>query len=71
MKYKIITFIGLIGIAFATLFGGWDTALQTLLIFMAKRLVHRRDYSSGIFWEKSEIPKRRTGKQSRMERLMP
>ena len=35
MNYKIITAIGLAGSALATLFGGWDKFLQTLLLFMA------------------------------------
>lgn len=35
MKYRVITMIGLAGSALASLFGGWDTALQTLIIFMA------------------------------------
>ena len=35
MKDTICTVIGLIGGAIAALFGGWDTALQTLVIFMA------------------------------------
>ncbi len=35
MKYKILTITALIGSAIAELFGGWDMALQTLVIFMA------------------------------------
>ena len=35
-------FIGIIGALVASLFGGWDTALVTLLIFMSI------DYSSGL-----------------------
>lgn len=35
MKYKILTITALIGSAVAELFGGWDMALQTLVIFMA------------------------------------
>ena len=34
MKYKIFTVIALLGSTAAELFGGWDTALKTLLIFM-------------------------------------
>jgi len=34
-KLGILTILGMIGSFFADLFGGWDTALQTLLIFMA------------------------------------
>lgn len=35
MRYKILTLTGLGGSALASLFGGWDMALQTLVIFMA------------------------------------
>ena len=35
MKYKMITVVALVGGALAELFGGWDMALQTLLLFMA------------------------------------
>lgn len=35
MKYKIFTATALLGSVFAELFGGWDRALQTLMIFMA------------------------------------
>lgn len=34
MKSKLLTFIGIIGSWIASLFGGWDAALTTLLIFM-------------------------------------
>ena len=34
MKYKIFTVIAFLGSTVAELFGGWDTALKTLLIFM-------------------------------------
>ena len=35
MKYKIFTALALAGSAMAELFGGWDKALQTLVLFMA------------------------------------
>lgn len=35
MKYRIITTVALTGSALAKLCGGWDMALQTLLIFIA------------------------------------
>lgn len=35
MKYKIFTALALAGSALAGLFGGWDMALETLLILMA------------------------------------
>ena len=34
MKYKIFTALALAGSALAELFGGWDKALQTLVLFM-------------------------------------
>jgi len=35
MNFKILTIVGATGSWLASLFGGWDTSLQTLLIFMA------------------------------------
>ena len=35
MKYKIFTALALAGSVLAELFGGWDKALQTLVLFMA------------------------------------
>ena len=34
MKYKLITLLGLCGSALVSFMGGWDMALQTLVIFM-------------------------------------
>ena len=42
MKQAICTFIGMLGSAIASIFGGWDTGLVSLLIFMAL------DYASGL-----------------------
>lgn len=43
MEYKTILFLtGIIGGSIASYLGGWDTALQTLLIFMAA------DYITGL-----------------------
>lgn len=42
MKIKLLTVVGVIGSWFASLFGGWDAALKTLIIFMAI------DYISGL-----------------------
>ena len=39
---ELCTYVGLLGGAIAGLFGGWDTALQTLVIFMAV------DYITGL-----------------------
>ena len=42
MKETICTVVGVVGSFIAGLFGGWDTALATLLIFMAV------DYVTGL-----------------------
>ena len=42
MKMKLLTLIGVIGSGIASLFGGWDAALVTLLIFMGI------DYVTGL-----------------------
>ena len=42
MKEGIITVIGVAGSFIVSLFGGWDTALMTLLLFMAV------DYATGL-----------------------
>ena len=42
MKNGILTFLGVIGAFISTLFGGWDAALTTLVIFMAI------DYFTGL-----------------------
>lgn len=42
MKYGVCTAIGAVGGLIATLFGGWDDGLMTLVIFMAI------DYVSGL-----------------------
>ncbi|MEG2054123.1 MAG: phage holin family protein, partial [Oscillospiraceae bacterium] len=49
--YTALTAISAVGTTIAQIFGGWDTALQTLVIFMAV------DYITGILcaiiWKKS------------------
>ena len=42
MKSTIVTLIGVIGSCIASLFGGWDAALVTLVIFMGV------DYITGL-----------------------
>ncbi len=42
MKNGICTIVGVVGSFIASLFGGWDTALVTLMIFMAV------DYITGL-----------------------
>lgn len=42
MKIKLLTYVGAIGGALTSLFGGWDAALITLVVFMAI------DYVTGI-----------------------
>ena len=60
MKYKIFTVLALLGSTVAELFGGWDTALKTLLIFMVLdwftgRVEYRRNHTSGCVSQKSEV----------------
>lgn len=55
MKYKIFTVTALTGGALAELFGGWDKALQMLVILMV--VDYRRDFSAGGIWKKSKITK--------------
>lgn len=42
MKMKLLAFLGVIGSGIASLFGGWDAALTTLMIFMGA------DYATGL-----------------------
>lgn len=57
MKVSILTFIGAVGGFIASIFGGWDSALTTLMVFMAI------DYITGLIvagvFHKS--PKTKTG----------
>ena len=42
MKNVFYTLVGIVGSLFASLFGGWDAAIVTLIIFMAV------DYITGL-----------------------
>ena len=57
MKEYFCTAVGLIGGAIASLYGGWDAALQTLILFMAV------DYVTGLIVAGvfHASPKSRTG----------
>ena len=57
MKETFCTAVGLIGAAIASLYGGWDAALQTLILFMAV------DYVTGLIVAGvfHASPKSRTG----------
>ncbi len=56
MKYKIFTATALAGGTFAALFGGWDKALQTLVIFMIVDWITGGFASAGSIWQKSKVP---------------
>lgn len=58
MKIKILSLLGCAGSVIASLFGGWDAALVTLLIFMGV------DYVTGLIVAGVSIPakRRRTGR---------
>ena len=66
MKDTICTVIGLIGGAIAALFGGWDTALQTLVIFMAIDYITGL-VVAGVFHARPQDQDRRAGKQGWLE----
>ena len=57
MKDTFCMAVGALGAAIASLYGGWDAALQTLIIFMAV------DYVTGLIVAGvfHASPKRRTG----------
>ena len=56
MKYKILTITALIGSAVAELFGGWDMALQTLVIFMAVDWITGGILLPGVFGKSPKSP---------------
>lgn len=62
---ELCTYVGVIGGAIAGLFGGWDTALQTLVIFMAV------DYITGLIVAGvfHTSPKTKTGTLESQRRL--
>ena len=54
MKYKIFTALALAGSAMAELFGGWDKALQTLVLFMALDWITGGILLPGVFQKSSK-----------------
>ncbi len=56
MKYRILTTMALIGSAVAELFGGWDLALQTLMLFMAVDWVTGGILLPGVFRKSLKSP---------------
>ncbi len=56
MKYRILTTMALIGSAVAELFGGWDLALQTLMLFMAVDWVTGGILLPGVFRKSPKSP---------------
>ena len=56
MKYKVLTILALAGSALAELFGGWDKALQTLVIFMAIDWVTGGILLPGVFGKSPKSP---------------
>ena len=67
MKYKIFTVIALLGSTVAELFGGWDTALKTLLIFMVLDWLTGGIILPAVFRKSPKSPNGAFGEQSRME----
>lgn len=58
MKYRFLTLTALVGSAVAELFGGWDKALQTLVIFMAVDWITGGILLPGVF---GKSPKSKNG----------
>ena len=56
MKYKVLTIMALTGSAVAELFGGWDMALQTLVIFMAVDWITGGIILPGVFGKSPKSP---------------
>lgn len=56
MKYKIFTVIALMGGILAELLGGWDRALQTLMIFMAVDWITGGILLPGVFGKSPKSP---------------
>ena len=56
MKYRILTFTALAGGVVAELFGGWDRALQTLLLFMAMDWITGGILLPGVFGKSPKSP---------------
>lgn len=56
MKYKIFTALALAGSALAELFGGWDMALETLLILMAADWITGGILLPAVFGKSSKSP---------------
>ena len=56
MKYKILTITALLGSAVAELFGGWDMALQTLVVFMAVDWITGGIILPGVFGKSPKSP---------------
>lgn len=56
MKYKIFTTLALAGSAVAELFGGWDMALETLLILMAADWITGGILLPAVFGKSSKSP---------------
>ena len=56
MKNKVFTVTALIGSAVAELFGGWDMALQTLVVFMAIDWITGGIILPGVFGKSPKSP---------------
>ena len=56
MKYRFFTMGSLIGGVMAELFGGWDLALQTLVLFMAADWITGGILLPGVFGKSPKSP---------------
>ena len=57
MKYKIFTALAIAGSALAEMLGGWDQALQTLVIFMAADWITGGILLPAVFRKSPKSPK--------------
>lgn len=70
MKEYFCTAVGLIGGVIASLYGGWDAALQTLIIFMAIDYITGL-IVAGVFPRKPQDRDRHAGESRRLEGADP
>lgn len=70
MKDTFCMAVGALGAAIASLYGGWDAALQTLILFMAVDYVTGL-IVAGVFHAQPQEPDRRAGEPCGLEGTDP
>ena len=56
MKYKLLSILGIAGSMLSSLFGGWDTALETLILFMTVDWITGGILLPGLFKKSPKSP---------------